>query len=91
MRYLLAAAALVGLGACGDGPTAQREDVPTDLAAQQETPLASTDLGNTYPSQTGTQTTTNPGAEGGRGSATTGETPPGQSGTENQQQQTTTP
>lgn len=93
VTYLLAAAALVGLGACGDGPNADSDDVPTAVNAQEETPLSSNDLGNTYPSQTGTQTTTTPGAEGGRGAATTGASPEGQGGDPNaqQQQQQTTP
>lgn len=90
--FLLAAGlALIPLAACGDGPTADSEDVPAAVGQAEEAPLPSNDLGNTYPSQTGTQAPVAPGAEGGRGSAATGETPLGQSGTENQQQQQTTP
>ncbi|MBC7768049.1 MAG: hypothetical protein H7124_04630 [Phycisphaerales bacterium] len=88
-RYLLVPAAALALAACGEGPTAQTEDVPSDLAATGEAPLPSNDLGNTYPSQTGAQSATSPGAEGGRGSAGTGETAPGQAGDPSAQQQTT--
>lgn len=70
-------AAVLALAACGDGPTAQSQDAPADVAATEEAPLPSTDLGNTYPSQVGEQSAVTPGATGGRGSAATGQTDAG--------------
>lgn len=81
--------ALIPLAACGDGPTAQSEDVPAAVGQAEEAPLPSNDLGNTYPSQTGTQTNVSPGAEGGSGSAATGASPPGQAPDSSSQQQPT--
>lgn len=92
MKFHLALipAAVLTLAACGDGtPRADPESVPQ--AAGEPAPLPSTDLGNTYPSQIGRQSTTTPGAEGGRSSATTGESPDGQAPDPSAQQRTTPP
>lgn len=92
LHLALAALGAVALAACSDDQTsADSSDVPQAVNEPAETPLPSNDLGNTYPSQTGQQTTTTPGATGGRGSAATGATDPGQAPDANQQQQTPPP
>jgi hypothetical protein len=76
----------VALAACG-----QNTQTASDSSAPPAQSLPANDLGNTYPSQTGETATTTPGAQGGRGSATTGASGPGPAPDANAQQQQTTP
>jgi hypothetical protein len=67
---VLVIGSFVALAACSGEST----ETASDSGAPPSEALPANDLGNTYPSQTGETASTTPGAEGGRSSATTGET-----------------